>query len=70
MSAYRRLLADRATALADTAPDRLPDDQALPLAATWSLSFDRADTIRPAGLARPMLQLAPCSTPTAFPRTS
>ncbi|MGW7386871.1 tetratricopeptide repeat protein [Streptomyces sp. NPDC054794] len=55
---YRTLLADRTTALADAAPDHLPDDQALPLAAAWSLSIDRADTLRPAGLARPMLQLA------------
>ncbi|MFJ1998495.1 tetratricopeptide repeat protein [Streptomyces asiaticus] len=57
-AAYRELLADRATALADTVPDALPDDQALPLAATWSLSIDRADDLRPAGLARPMLELA------------
>ncbi|MEU5200388.1 tetratricopeptide repeat protein [Streptomyces scabiei] len=55
---YRDLLADRATTLASLAPDVLPDDQALPLAAAWSLSLDRADTLRPAGLARPMLQLA------------
>ncbi|WP_330309912.1 MULTISPECIES: NB-ARC domain-containing protein [unclassified Streptomyces] len=55
---YRDLLADRTAALADTAPDALPDEQALPLAAAWSLSIDRADTLRPAGLARPMLHLA------------
>ncbi|MEV5801724.1 tetratricopeptide repeat protein, partial [Streptomyces collinus] len=54
---YRELLADRTTSLADTAPDALPDDQALPLAAAWSLSIDRADILRPAGLARPMLAL-------------
>ncbi|MFE4634534.1 tetratricopeptide repeat protein [Streptomyces sp. NPDC056773] len=57
IATYRRLLADRTSTLADTAPDRLPDDQTLPLAAAWSLSIDRADTLRPAGLARPMLQL-------------
>ncbi|MFE5518350.1 FxSxx-COOH system tetratricopeptide repeat protein [Streptomyces virginiae] len=55
---YRRLLADRTTTLADAAPDALPDDQALPLAAAWSLSIERADTLRPAGVARPMLHLA------------
>ncbi|MFF7048229.1 FxSxx-COOH system tetratricopeptide repeat protein [Streptomyces griseorubiginosus] len=55
---YRDLLADRATALAALAPDVLPDDQALPLAAAWSLSIDHADTLSPVGLARPMLQLA------------
>ncbi|MFF3088832.1 tetratricopeptide repeat protein, partial [Streptomyces nojiriensis] len=58
IATYRTLLADRATTLADTAPDCLPDGQAVPLAAAWSLSIDRADTLRPAGLARPMLQLA------------
>ncbi|MFF3431795.1 tetratricopeptide repeat protein, partial [Streptomyces sp. NPDC002602] len=57
-ASYRGLLADRATALADLAPDVLPDEQATALAAAWSLSLDRADTLRPAGLARPMLQLA------------
>ncbi|MFF9898439.1 NB-ARC domain-containing protein [Streptomyces longispororuber] len=56
---YRDLLADeQATALADLAPDALPDEQAAPLAAAWSLSITRADTLRPAGLARPMLHLA------------
>ncbi|MFJ4790819.1 tetratricopeptide repeat protein, partial [Streptomyces sp. NPDC088794] len=58
MAAYRDLLADRATALADLAPDALPDEQAVALAAAWSLSIDRADRLRPAGLARSMLQLA------------
>ncbi|MFH8699013.1 tetratricopeptide repeat protein [Streptomyces chartreusis] len=57
-AAYRDLLADRATTLADTAPDRLPDEQAAAVAAAWSLSIDRADQLRPAGLARPMLHLA------------
>ncbi|WP_107486301.1 tetratricopeptide repeat protein, partial [Streptomyces sp. 13-12-16] len=55
---YRDLLADRATTLADLTPDALPDEQATALAAAWSLSIDRADTLRPAGLARPMLHLA------------
>ncbi|MGI5507753.1 tetratricopeptide repeat protein [Streptomyces sp. CA-106131] len=57
-AAYRDLLADRATTLADLAPDALPDEQAVALAAAWSLSITRADTLRPAGLARPMLHLA------------
>lgn len=56
-AAYRRLLADRTTPLIDAAPDPLPDDQVLPLAAAWSLSIDRADRLHPAGLARPMLHL-------------
>ncbi|UUU35792.1 tetratricopeptide repeat protein [Streptomyces sp. CA-210063] len=57
VAAYRALLADRTTTLTDATPDRLPDDQVLPLAAAWSLSIDRADSLRPVGLARPMLHL-------------
>ncbi|MFE0422164.1 tetratricopeptide repeat protein [Streptomyces sp. NPDC058953] len=57
-AAYRALLADRATKLADLTPDALPDEQAAALAAAWSLSVERADTLRPAGLAQPMLHLA------------
>ncbi|MER6686361.1 tetratricopeptide repeat protein [Streptomyces olivaceoviridis] len=68
-AAYRQLLADRATTLADTAPSGLPDDQALPLATTWLLSVDRADTLHPAGLARPMLELAALLDPNGIPHT-
>ncbi|WP_316763139.1 FxSxx-COOH system tetratricopeptide repeat protein [Streptomyces herbicida] len=57
-AAYRDLLTDRATKLADLAPDALPDEQVVALAAAWSLSIARADQLRPAGLARPLLQLA------------
>ena len=67
VAAYRDLLAARTTTLADAAPDRLPDDQALPLAAAWSLSIDRADTLRPVGLARPMLHLAAMLDPNGIP---
>ncbi|MGW2464483.1 tetratricopeptide repeat protein [Streptomyces sp. NPDC001761] len=69
ITAYRDLLADRASTLADTAPDRLPDDQTQALAAAWSLSVDRVDTLRPAGLARPMLQLAAMLDPNGIPQT-
>lgn len=55
---YRDLLADRTATLRDAAPDCLPDEQALTVAATWSLSIDHADTMRPPGMARPMLHLA------------
>jgi hypothetical protein len=58
VAAYRALLTDRTTTLADAAPDALPDEQALPLAAAWSLSIGRADTLRPVGLAPPLLHLA------------
>ncbi|MGW7043248.1 tetratricopeptide repeat protein [Streptomyces avermitilis] len=58
VATYRDLLANRAITLDDAAPDRLPDDQVVAVAAAWSLSLDRADTLRPIGLARPMLHLA------------
>ncbi|MFB7335835.1 tetratricopeptide repeat protein, partial [Streptomyces adustus] len=66
-AAYRELLADRATLLADAAPEVLPDGQTQTAAAAWSLSVDRADTLRPAGLARPMLQLAAFLSPNGIP---
>ncbi|MFE1886876.1 tetratricopeptide repeat protein, partial [Streptomyces diastatochromogenes] len=68
-AAYRRRLADRATLLADAAPEVLPDGQTQTAAAAWSLSVDRADTLRPAGLARPMLQLAAFLSPNGIPET-
>ncbi|SOD84833.1 tetratricopeptide repeat protein [Streptomyces sp. Ag109_G2-15] len=68
-AAYRALLADRATLLADAAPEVLPDGQTQSTAAAWSLSVDRADTLRPAGLARPMLQLAAFLSPNGIPET-
>ncbi|MGW3098731.1 hypothetical protein ACWDCC_35415 [Streptomyces sp. NPDC001102] len=66
---YRGLLADRATSLADAAPDALPDDQNITVAAAWSLSIDRADALRPAGLARPMLHLASFLDANGIPET-
>ncbi|MGK5451232.1 NB-ARC domain-containing protein, partial [Streptomyces radiopugnans] len=68
-AAYRALLADRARDLADALPDpgALPDDQAAPLDAAWSLSADRADRLRPYGLARPMLRLAAMLDPNGIP---
>ncbi|MFI9809431.1 tetratricopeptide repeat protein [Streptomyces sp. NPDC052301] len=66
---YRRDLADRARALADLLPEpsALPDDQPTSVAAAWSLSIDRAQSLRPAGLARPMLQLAAMLDPNGIP---
>ncbi|MFI6608779.1 NB-ARC domain-containing protein [Streptomyces sp. NPDC050507] len=64
---YRGLLADRTRSLADSAPDVLPDDQTHTVAAAWSLSLDRADTLRPVGLARPVLQLASAMDPNGIP---
>lgn len=66
---YRRLLDDRLRKLADLLPEpsALPDDQAVTVAATWSLSIEHADRLRPAGLARPMLQLAAMLDPNGIP---
>ncbi|MGW7410158.1 tetratricopeptide repeat protein [Streptomyces sp. NPDC054833] len=57
---YRARLADRTRQLADLVPDDsgLPDDHRAALQATWSLSVEHADRLRPSGLARPMLHLA------------
>ncbi|MFI8387901.1 NB-ARC domain-containing protein [Streptomyces sp. NPDC085540] len=67
VASYRLLLADRTTALRDHAPERLPDGQALTVAATWSLSIDYANSLRPVGLARPMLHLAAMLDPNGIP---
>ncbi|MGW7380717.1 FxSxx-COOH system tetratricopeptide repeat protein [Streptomyces sp. NPDC054794] len=66
---YRTLLANRTATLADAVPLVLPDDQTRTMAAAWSLSIDRADTLPPAGLARPMLQLAAFLDPNGIPET-
>ncbi|MGW3957446.1 FxSxx-COOH system tetratricopeptide repeat protein [Streptomyces sp. NPDC004752] len=69
VSAYRSLLADRTRTLADAVPEALPDGQAHSMAAAWALSIDRADTLRPAGLARPLLRLAAFLDPNGIPET-
>ncbi|MEV6118852.1 tetratricopeptide repeat protein [Streptomyces sp. NPDC052109] len=68
-AAYRTLLADQISTLADLVPEpgALPDDQAVTVAATWLLSVERADRLRPRGLARPMLQLASMLDPNGIP---
>ncbi|MFI6513829.1 tetratricopeptide repeat protein [Streptosporangium sp. NPDC050855] len=57
---YRERLVDRRRTLAEVVPEEgaLPDDHPTIVAAAWSLSIDRADCARPAGLARPLLQVA------------
>ncbi|MGA5210638.1 hypothetical protein ACPCSB_13075 [Streptomyces pseudogriseolus] len=66
---YRHRLADRAHTLTDVLPDPsgLPDDQAGTVAAAWSLSIECADRLPPAGLARPMLQIAAMLDPNGIP---
>ncbi|MEU9063971.1 tetratricopeptide repeat protein [Streptomyces sp. NPDC048430] len=67
---YHRRLADRATSLASMLPEpsTLPDDQNTTVSATWSLSIERADSLNPAGLARPALQLAAMLDPNGIPQ--
>lgn len=55
---YRSRLANHSMTLESLTPDRLPDEQQIPLAAVWAVSVERADTLPPTGLARPMLELA------------
>ncbi|MEV7393376.1 FxSxx-COOH system tetratricopeptide repeat protein, partial [Streptomyces sp. NPDC091215] len=64
---YRALLADRATKLADASPDALPDGQTHTAAAAWAVSIERANSLTPAGLARPLLQLAAFLDPNGIP---
>jgi tetratricopeptide (TPR) repeat protein len=66
---YRQMLAERHTRLADLLPEdhALPDDHTATVAATWSLSIELADHLRPAGLARPMLTLAAVLDPNGIP---
>jgi len=68
-ASYRGRLADRRRTLPELVPDEsgLPDDHRTTVAATWSLSIERADRLRPAGLARPMLELASMLDPNGIP---
>ncbi|PTH90613.1 hypothetical protein C9J60_05205 [Streptomyces sp. A244] len=68
---YRVRLADRARTLPDLVPDDggLPDAHRVTVAATWSLSIEHADRLRPTGLARPMLHLVALLDPNNIPAT-
>ncbi|GAA4901445.1 hypothetical protein LX16_0421 [Stackebrandtia albiflava] len=59
-AAYRARFHDHRRRLPDLFPDRdsLPDDYPTTVAATWSLSIEAADRLRPAGLAGELLDLA------------
>ncbi|WP_172633329.1 tetratricopeptide repeat protein [Streptomyces sp. 6-11-2] len=60
VSAYLELLADQARSLDEALPqeDALPDGQRDQVPAVWEISVRRAQKLRPAGLARPVLELA------------
>jgi hypothetical protein len=60
---------DRRRTLASLLPEdeALPDEHRLNLAATWSLSIEAADRLAPAGLARPLLQIASVLDPNGMP---
>ncbi|MBW4704619.1 FxSxx-COOH system tetratricopeptide repeat protein [Micromonospora sp. RL09-050-HVF-A] len=68
-AAYRRRLADQRKYLPDLLPDEgeLPDEHRTTVAATWSLSITAADTVRPQGLARLVLELAALLDPNGIP---
>ncbi|MFC7980090.1 tetratricopeptide repeat protein [Streptomyces cinereoruber] len=68
-AAYHRILTERTARLAELTPDALPDDQELPVAAVWDLSVQHADTLPPAGLARPLLALLSVLSPDGIPTT-
>jgi hypothetical protein len=65
---YRELLAARL--LQEVVPEEgeLPDDHQRIISATWELSIDQADAARPAGLARPVLQMASMLDPAGIPQ--
>ncbi|QEU92598.1 tetratricopeptide repeat protein [Streptomyces kanamyceticus] len=66
---YRALLSGRTRSLARLVPERgmLPDTQSVSVAAAWSLSLDRADRMRPYGLASPMFELIALLDPSGIP---
>ncbi|GAA2280736.1 hypothetical protein GCM10010145_61240 [Streptomyces ruber] len=70
-AAYRARLADRTRTLPALLPDAdgLPDDHHTTVTATWSLSIEQADRLRPRGLARPLLHLASMLDPNGTPTT-
>jgi NB-ARC domain len=65
--AYRALLTDRTRTLADASPQSLPPGHSQEMAAAWDLSIQRADAMRPAGLAQPLLHLTSLLDPNGIP---
>ncbi|ONI86978.1 hypothetical protein ALI144C_10060 [Actinosynnema sp. ALI-1.44] len=69
LAAYRSRLADRRKTLAQVMPaaTEVPDEYRDTVAATWSLSIEHANGLRPEGLARPVLELACLLDPAGIP---
>ncbi|MFD0316856.1 tetratricopeptide repeat protein [Streptomyces flavalbus] len=70
VSAYRRRLATQLLVRSVPGADSLPDDHQRIVSATWELSVDHADRTDPAGLARPLLQLAAVLDGAGIPQTA
>jgi hypothetical protein len=68
---YAERFADRRSRLVDVLPEHwaLPDDHRATVAATWSLSIELANCLAPAGLARPILDLASLLDSEGIPET-
>jgi hypothetical protein len=65
---YRHRLGNRRRRLSEILPeDALADDYRATVAATWSISVERADALAPVGLARPVLQLVSTLDPNGVP---
>ncbi|MFI9388955.1 tetratricopeptide repeat protein [Kutzneria sp. NPDC052558] len=66
---YLSRFVDQRRRLLDLLPDAdgLPDDYQATVAATWSLSIERANQLMPPGLARPTLELASVLDPNGIP---
>ncbi|MGV9700842.1 tetratricopeptide repeat protein [Streptomyces sp. NPDC003483] len=69
VSRYRALLADRARLLAHLVPEisGLPDAQTRTVNAVWDISLALADTCRPFGLAKPMMEISAVLDSNAVP---
>lgn len=66
---YAERLADRRRRLGTLLPetDELPDEHRTTVAATWSMSIEQANAAQPAGVARPLLEVASCLDPNGCP---
>lgn len=68
-SGYLRLLATHGIPISDLVADdvAIPDDYTRTIQATWSISVDAANRMKPAGMARPLLELASVLDPNGTP---